>query len=160
MYAVTATQARELDRIAIEEFGMSGLVLMENAGRAVVETIRRERGCLAGCRALVLCGSGNNGGDGYVIARHLILEGAEVEVQYVSEPKTPDAIANFEVLQRLISSKSGYSQNLVLKEREFDREALPISKQVRYPDRRSCRNRDETSAFGENVGRRRLDQLS
>ena len=76
MKVVTADQIRELDRRAIHEAGMPGVVLMENAGRAVVEVMEREYGDLRGKRIAVFCGPGNNGGDGFVIARLLALRRA------------------------------------------------------------------------------------
>ena len=100
MYAVTAEQMRELDRKVIETCGMSGLVLMENAGRAVVDIVRGECGSLKDKKVLILCGSGNNGGDGYVIARLLASEAKSVAVRYVAEPKTQDSLQNFEILTR------------------------------------------------------------
>src|SRR5688572_26017452 len=67
---LTAAEMREADRRTIEEVGLPGPVLMENAGAAVARAIRarfpRTR------RPLVLCGKGNNGGDGFVVARHLL----------------------------------------------------------------------------------------
>lgn len=66
---LTRDQVRLVDRLAIQRFGMSGLVLMENAGRNAAEIIRRSFGDIG--EAVILCGSGNNGGDGFVIARHL-----------------------------------------------------------------------------------------
>jgi NAD(P)H-hydrate epimerase len=68
---LTRAQVRNVDRIAIERYGISGLVLMENAGRSVAEWIARN---LPPGDVCILCGKGNNGGDGYVIARHLELE--------------------------------------------------------------------------------------
>ncbi len=67
---VTSAQMRESDRRTIEEIGLPGAVLMENAGRAVANAIR-ERAPAAG-QVVVLCGRGNNGGDGFVVARHLL----------------------------------------------------------------------------------------
>ena len=71
MEIVTAAQMREIDRKAIEEYQMPGVVLMEHAGLRVTETIR-ELAC--GPNVVILAGSGNNGGDGFVVARHLYLE--------------------------------------------------------------------------------------
>jgi hydroxyethylthiazole kinase-like uncharacterized protein yjeF len=76
MKVVTAEQIRDLDRRAMERGRMPGIVLMENAGRAVFEVIEREYGPLRGKKVVVCCGTGNNGGDGFVIARYLHLAGA------------------------------------------------------------------------------------
>ena len=75
-------QVRAFDRAAIETHGVPSLVLMENAGRGVVDAIERhwpERK-LADAKAVVVSGLGNNGGDGFVVARHLLSRGAHVEV--------------------------------------------------------------------------------
>ncbi|HKV23022.1 MAG TPA: NAD(P)H-hydrate dehydratase [Candidatus Acidoferrum sp.] len=62
---------REVDRLTTERYGVPGLQLMEAAGCAVAETVRRQSAPLRGGRVAVLCGKGNNGGDGFVAARHL-----------------------------------------------------------------------------------------
>jgi NAD(P)H-hydrate epimerase len=74
---LTREMVRELDRRAIEEFGIPGIVLMENAGRGAAEKL-----CELGVhgRVVICCGPGNNGGDGFVIARHLDLRGIETQV--------------------------------------------------------------------------------
>lgn len=96
---LTRQQVRDVDRRAIDEFGMSGLVLMENAGRGVADALcaRKPNGPVVIC-----CGRGNNGGDGYVIARHLDLRRIPVRVVLLTEPKalTGDAAANFAILQK------------------------------------------------------------
>jgi hydroxyethylthiazole kinase-like uncharacterized protein yjeF len=74
---VTAAQMQELDRRAIDERGIPGLTLMENAGRGVVESMERHLGNLAGTQPLVVCGTGNNGGDGFVVTRLLLAKGAK-----------------------------------------------------------------------------------
>ena len=90
-------QCRELDRRAVEEYGMSSLVLMENAGRGVADFLcqRGEPGSVAIC-----CGRGNNAGDGFVIARHLDLRGWDVAVLLFAAPQQlkGDALANYQVL--------------------------------------------------------------
>lgn len=83
--AVTASQMREMDRRAIDEMGVPSLVLMENAGLAVVRAIREKIPELRGSRVNVFAGKGNNGGDGFVIARHLMNAGADVTVFLVAE---------------------------------------------------------------------------
>jgi len=75
------SQMRECDRYTIEELGLPGLVLMENASRAAaVEAFKMLEDDLVGSLVLIYCGKGNNGGDGFAIARHLSNQGADVEV--------------------------------------------------------------------------------
>ncbi len=79
-----AEQVRELDRLAIEYYGISANALMARAGQAIFEEIRHRwprRRQLA-----VLCGGGNNGGDGYVVARLAVQAGLEVELFHLVEP--------------------------------------------------------------------------
>jgi len=86
---------READRYTIENLGMSGLVLMENAATGVVEALRDH--FPEAQRVLILCGRGNNGGDGLAAARHLANGGHRVQVLLFSEPEklSPDAEANY-----------------------------------------------------------------
>ncbi len=88
MRLVTAEEMREIDQRAMREFGIPGVVLMENAGLRVVEVIleRFWEGRARGRKALVLAGPGNNGGDGLVVARHLFNRGAEVKVFLTAPP--------------------------------------------------------------------------
>jgi NAD(P)H-hydrate epimerase len=96
---LTRTQVREIDRRAIEEFGLAGVVLMENAGRGVVEVMQK-----LGVQGPVhiVCGKGNNAGDGFVIARHLDLLGIDVVVHRccVVEELTGDAAINYRIIER------------------------------------------------------------
>jgi NAD(P)H-hydrate epimerase len=96
---LSRAEVREVDRRAIEQYGVSGLVLMENAGRGCVETL-----CVLGCRGpvLIVCGKGNNAGDGFVIARHLNLRGVAVRIILLGSPDDlrDDAAANFAIVQR------------------------------------------------------------
>jgi NAD(P)H-hydrate epimerase len=97
---LTRAQAREYDRLASEEYGMPSLLLMENAGRGTAELLQRlnpERAPVTVC-----CGKGNNGGDGFVIARHLENHGLPVRVLLFAEPDqlTGDAAVNFRILER------------------------------------------------------------
>lgn len=75
MRLLTAQQMREADRKTIEDIGIPGVVLMENAGRAGADALCRRFEHLQPGPVLVLAGKGNNGGDGYVIARHLLERG-------------------------------------------------------------------------------------
>lgn len=97
---LTRAEVRDLDRRAIEEFGLPGVVLMENAGRGAAELVARlwtGTGPVA-----IACGRGNNGGDGFVIARHLELLGRSVRVLLAADPTsiTGDAAAMLAVIAR------------------------------------------------------------
>jgi len=97
---LTAAQMRAIEAAAIESGVVTGLELMERAGRGVVEAIFAEWPELraASFRAVVLCGPGNNGGDGFVVARLLREWGWEVEVFLYGDPERmpPDARVNYE----------------------------------------------------------------
>ncbi len=82
---LTAAQMKAVDRAAIDKLGVPGLVLMENAGRGVVEIIAREKN-IPDLDVRVVCGAGQNGGDGFVVARHLLDRGAQVQV-FLAMPK-------------------------------------------------------------------------
>ena len=71
MKALTAAVMREVDRLTIERYGISGLQLMENAGGKAADAVWRVVAAREGVRVVVLCGRGNNGGDGFVVARKL-----------------------------------------------------------------------------------------
>ncbi len=81
---LTREQVRRLDRLAIEEYGIPGVVLMENAGRSVAEVVLQA--CPPDGLVVILCGGGNNGGDGYVVARHLANAGRRVAVYATKDP--------------------------------------------------------------------------
>ena len=97
---LTAAQMRAIEQAAIEAGEVTGLELMERAGRGVVEAVFEEWPELAKTshRAVVLCGPGNNGGDGFVVARVLKEWGWEVEVFLYGDAKSlpPDARVNYE----------------------------------------------------------------
>jgi ADP-dependent NAD(P)H-hydrate dehydratase / NAD(P)H-hydrate epimerase len=103
MRILTADQMREADRRTIEEIGVPSLVLMENAGRQVVAVMDAAFDDLADRRVAVLCGRGNNGGDGFVVARTLRQAGVDVSVFLVGRlaDVRGDARTNLEVLGRL-----------------------------------------------------------
>lgn len=79
MQVLTAAQMREADRRCIEDLGIPGVVLMNNAGAAVFAEINR--GPVG-----IVCGKGNNGGDGFVVARLALLAGLETRVVLVAHP--------------------------------------------------------------------------
>jgi NAD(P)H-hydrate epimerase len=93
MKVSSVAQMRQMDRQAIEEDGIPELLLMENAGLATVQVICQHFS-VQGQRWLVLCGAGNNGGDGLVVARQLHSRGAEVEVALVGDPARFGAAAS------------------------------------------------------------------
>ncbi|OPX86769.1 MAG: Bifunctional NAD(P)H-hydrate repair enzyme Nnr [Pelotomaculum sp. PtaB.Bin104] len=103
MRVVTAGEMKKLDQAAIEEYGVPGLILMENAGRQVVEVIRQVLGNVRGKVITVFVGKGNNGGDGFVIARHLFNMGAEVKVLALADEEeiTGDAAVNLEIWRKM-----------------------------------------------------------
>lgn len=109
---VTAEEMREFDRKAIEHFSIPGLVLMENAGRAFVDRLETHVHSFKDKRVLVICGKGNNGGDGFVIARHLANRGATVSVAILCKQSqiSGDARTNLQAILKLAAAKqSGIS---------------------------------------------------
>lgn len=100
MKVVTAHTMQELDRRAINEFGIPGRELMENAGRGCAEHILAAYGSRNKNHAVIIAGKGNNGGDGYVIARHLLDKGWQVLVIVLAKQEeiTGDALTNLVLL--------------------------------------------------------------
>jgi ADP-dependent NAD(P)H-hydrate dehydratase / NAD(P)H-hydrate epimerase len=99
MQILTAEEMRIVDRVTVDRFGVNSLDLMENAGQAVGQFILRE--FAERDRISVLCGRGNNGGDGFVAARALLAAGRDVRVLLLGEigDLKGDAKAMFERLQ-------------------------------------------------------------
>jgi NAD(P)H-hydrate epimerase len=99
MIYLTRAQVRDVDRRAIEAFGVPGVVLMENAGRGAAKLLLSlgARGPVAIC-----CGKGNNGGDGFVIARHLDNREIAVRVLLFARPDqlTGDAAINCRIIEQ------------------------------------------------------------
>jgi NAD(P)H-hydrate epimerase len=126
MVVLTREQVRRVDRLAIERLGIPGVVLMENAGRAVAEQVLRiEAGAVQrdprSVSVVVLCGGGNNGGDGYVAARHLHNADIAVTIFAASDPAklSGDAAAHY-----AIAAKMGLPCRRVLDEEQLEA-ALP-----------------------------------
>src|SRR6186997_1573257 len=103
MRVLNSAQMREADRRTIEDIGIPSLVLMENAGRQVVAAIEAMHSDLLDRPVAVLCGRGNNGGDGFVVARTLMQRGVDVSVFLIGRVADVrgDARANLEILGRL-----------------------------------------------------------
>lgn len=100
MKPLTRAEVREIDRRAIEELGLPGIVLMENAGRNAAALLH-DRAPAA--RVAIVCGKGNNAGDGFVVARHLHNLGHEVRLLLASDPVEyrGDAAINWHVVEKM-----------------------------------------------------------
>jgi len=100
---LTRNQVREVDRLAIERIGIPGIVLMENAGRNAAEHIATFIHRRRAERTFIFCGSGNNGGDGFVIARHLVNRGFSVACFLAGDPDklTPDCETNYRIIRAM-----------------------------------------------------------
>jgi hydroxyethylthiazole kinase-like uncharacterized protein yjeF len=98
----TAEEMRRADRRATERYGVPSLLLMENAGRGAVDALEQVLGPVGRRRIAVLCGKGNNGGDGFVVARHLLGRGARVSawLEGRAGEVQGDARVNLDALQR------------------------------------------------------------
>lgn len=103
MKILKAEEMRIIDKTAIEEYGIPGIVLMENAGIRTVEVINEILGDIVDKKVVVVAGKGNNGGDGLVIARQLMNGGAKVAVFLMgrADELTPDTRINYEILQKI-----------------------------------------------------------
>ena len=103
MRILNAAQMREADRCTIDEVGIPSLVLMENAGRQVVAAIEAAYESQLNERIGILCGKGNNGGDGFVVARTLIQRGVDATVFVIGNvvDVRGDARTNLDILGRL-----------------------------------------------------------
>jgi NAD(P)H-hydrate epimerase len=102
MKVSSVSEMRALDRTAIREFGIAAELLMENAGQAVYFTLLKEFG-VKGKRFVIFCGLGNNGGDGFVVARKIHSSGGAVEVFILGDPGRFEGAAkiNFDIVSRL-----------------------------------------------------------
>lgn len=101
MVVLTRMQTRQVDELAQSTYGLAGIVLMENAGANAARIIRERHGDRA--KALICCGTGNNGGDGLVIARHLHNAGWSVVVLIAGrvESMSPDCARDDAVVQKM-----------------------------------------------------------
>src|SRR6476660_3781116 len=103
MRVLNSSQMRDADKRAIEEIGIPSLVLMENAGRQTVAAMEAMYSDLPERQVGVLCGRGNNGGDGFVVARTLMQRGVDAAVFLLGRVADVrgDARTNLEILGRL-----------------------------------------------------------
>jgi NAD(P)H-hydrate epimerase len=95
-------QVRQVDRLAVEKFHIPAIVLMENAARAVAQAAL-DMLAPHGARALVICGGGNNGGDGLAAARHLKIAGKDVTIALTVDPAKyqGDALTNWRIIEAM-----------------------------------------------------------
>jgi hydroxyethylthiazole kinase-like uncharacterized protein yjeF len=103
MRLVKAFEMQEMDRLTIEEIGIPGVVLMENAARGASRVFLAHFAPPPDSRVLILCGRGNNGGDGYVMARVLSQAGLKVTVLVLAEFNkiAGDALVNLQIIRRM-----------------------------------------------------------
>lgn len=103
MKVLTGGQMRALDQKSIKEVGIPGIILMENAGRGVVEHMSGFFPSMVSGRIGICCGGGNNGGDGFVVARHLMKRGLRPEIFLFTDPKRVcgDAKTNLNILFKI-----------------------------------------------------------
>jgi NAD(P)H-hydrate epimerase len=102
MKVVTPDQMQEIDRKASCDFGIPSLILMENAGIAATGVVLKELERVGGRNVTIFCGPGNNGGDGFVVARHLFLSGLSVKCFVIqSKKQSKERETNLKIVERL-----------------------------------------------------------
>jgi NAD(P)H-hydrate epimerase len=103
MLRLTRAQVRQIDRLSIDRYHIPGIVLMENAARAAANAAcdLLDGECVG--EILILCGGGNNGGDGLAVARHLHNRGADVLIALTTDPAhyKGDALTNWSIVQAM-----------------------------------------------------------
>ena len=123
MKILTAKQIREIDRLSSEQFGIPGILLMENAGMRVVEALEERFEDLENLTIGILCGKGNNGGDGFVVARQLIQKGNYPFIFLLGreEDVAGDARTNLNILKAI-----GYPPTVIAYSEEWDEEKVEL----------------------------------
>ena len=102
MYIVSGKQMEKIDQIAIRDWGIPQEVLMENAGLRVLDNVEKELGSLQDKIVLIVVGRGNNGGDGLVVARHLVQRGCDVRIFILGDKEfTGAALVNYNIAKKL-----------------------------------------------------------
>lgn len=103
MRLVKASEIKEMDRLSIHEIGIPGAVLMENAARGASRIFLEHFDPVEGSHVIIICGRGNNGGDGYVMARYLSQAGLKITVLILSETDkiSGDALTNLDIIKRM-----------------------------------------------------------
>src|SRR5256712_13745811 len=123
MKILTPEQLREVDRLSTEKYGIPSLILMENAGMRVAEVLENEFEDLDQLTVAILCGKGNNGGDGFVVARQLIQKGCFPFVfLFASEDEVKgDARTNLNILKGI-----GAPPTVIVAEEDWKSEKLEV----------------------------------
>src|SRR6266566_2331993 len=103
MVSLTREQVRQVDRLAIEKYHIPGIVLMENAARGATDVAIEMLGPKSNQNILILCGGGNNGGDGLAIARHLHNRGHTTTIALCTDAKKyqGDALINWRIIEAM-----------------------------------------------------------
>jgi len=103
MKVVSGQEIKEIDRRAMDSYGISGLILMENAGLKIFQKIKEIYPDLKSKRVVILSGAGNNGGDSFVVARHLHNYGTKVKVLLLTSPNKfrEEAKINWEIINKM-----------------------------------------------------------
>jgi len=111
----TVRQMQDLDKGATEKYGIPSILLMESAGIASFRVLQSHFGLSSGSKLVVFCGPGNNGGDGFVVARHALAAGADVKVMVLGNPASykADAKTNYDAISKLgVSMLTPSKENL------------------------------------------------
>ena len=100
---LSRAQVREIDRRSIEQYRIPGIILVENAARAVVEVAIEMLQCVDAPSVVIVCGGGNNGGDGLAVARHLHNRGVDVKIALAVDPNAyrGDAEINWKIVSAM-----------------------------------------------------------
>ncbi|TCO73158.1 NAD(P)H-hydrate dehydratase [Marinisporobacter balticus] len=103
MKIVNSDQMKQLDRMVIEQFGIPGVILMEHAGSVVLEEVLKYIEQKENKEVVIVCGLGNNGGDGFVVARQLFNKGIPLKVVIIGNPSDigGDAKINYDIIHKL-----------------------------------------------------------
>lgn len=130
MISVDSKTMREIDRYCIEKLGIPGIILMENAAIKVAEEVESTLSSLEKDRAAIVCGVGNNGGDGIAVARHLYLKGYKINVFIVGklEKGSDDFNANLQILKNINMVENNKIFINVINEENFEDFKKSISK--------------------------------
>src|SRR3954466_2106492 len=123
MKILTAKQIREIDRLSSEQFGIPSILLMENAGMRVVEALEERFEDLEDLTIGIICGKGNNGGDGFVVARQLIQKGTYPFIFLLGreEDVAGDARINLDILKAI-----GHAPTVITDAEEWYKEKVDL----------------------------------